>query len=205
MTIDLEEWSRRLRRIAQPVLAETPAVRLAGPEERAAFAERFTDEAGHRRVWDRFLLARVLRVPAAPRSEAWLWSWHAALGLPAAEPPASPPFFARPDAWTLEQETEKELSGLHGWTWLLRDGVRDARFEAAMDWVLANIQPDNATNHPWAIHAFLRRAARGDDFARLYAEAMLHCSIVHLGRPDRLSAFILLDAADHLHSESRGA
>ncbi len=202
MTIDLREWSTRLRRIAEPVLAGTPAVREATPEDRARFADEFTDEAGHRRVWDRFLLARVLRVPAGARGEPWLWSWHAALGLAHADPPASPPFFARPDSWTLEQETEKELAGLHGWTWLIPDGATDARFESALDWVLANIQPDNATNHPWAIHAFLRRAARGDDFARLYAEAMLHCSIVHLGRPDRFSALILLDAADHLRDRT---
>jgi hypothetical protein len=34
--------------------------------------------------------------------------------------------------------------------------------------------------------------------ARLYAETMLHNTIVHQGRPDRFSALILWDAADAL-------
>jgi hypothetical protein len=231
MSVDLAEWSRRLRTIAEPVLAETPLVRPATRAEKQAFADTFTDEAGHRRVWDAFLLARLLGLPTPQSDEPWLWSWSSlplpeggarggfastppprgrGLGGGFAFEPQSPPFFADPHAWTLEQETEKELAGLHGWSWLLRSTTagdattRDATvrerssFDAATDWILANIQPDNATNHPWAIHVFLARAAAGHTDARLYAETMLHNTLVHHARPDRFSALILLDAADWL-------
>lgn len=61
---------------------------------------------------------------------------------------------------------------------------------------MEQIQPDNATNHPWAIHVFLVHALRtGTDDGRMYAETMLHNCMVGSGRPDRLSAVILLDAA----------
>jgi hypothetical protein len=205
MTTNLADWSRRLRRIAEPVLAGTPILRQASLAEKQAFADTFADEAGHRRVWDAFLLARILGLPNPTTTEPWLWSWSGA----SAEPPRrEPPFFALPQAWALEQETEKELAGLHGWSWRLRQSpLADTQssgplFDAAVEWTLANIQPDNATNHPWAIHVFLERASRAGDplstDARLYAETMLHNTIVHMGRPDRFSALILWDAADAL-------
>jgi hypothetical protein len=205
MTTNLADWSRRLRRIAEPVLAGTPILRQASLAEKQAFADTFADEAGHRRVWDAFLLARILGLPNPTTTEPWLWSWSGATAEP---PQREPPFFALPQAWALEQETEKELAGLHGWSWRLRQSpLADPQgsgplFDAAVEWTLANIQPDNATNHPWAIHVFLDRASRAGDplstDARLYAETMLHNTIVHMGRPDRFSALILWDAADAL-------
>jgi hypothetical protein len=212
MSMDLGEWSRRLRRIAEPVLAGTPLIRPATLAEKQAFVDTFTDEAGHRRVWDAFLLARLLGLPRPRAEEPWLWSWGdiedtPRRGVTRSPRRGDPPFFADRDAWALEQETEKELAGLHGWSWLLRDAtVRErSAFDAAADWILANIQPDNATNHPWAIHVFLELAATGDPRtstdARLYAETMLHNTIVHQGRPDRFSALILWDAAEALDSK----
>jgi hypothetical protein len=207
MSVDLAVWSRRLRAIAEPVLEGTPLVRPASFAERQAFADAFADEAGHRRVWDAFLLARLLGLPTPPSDEPWLWSWSETADSPRRR---EPPFFADPDAWALEQETEKELAGIHGWSWRIREAttrdatVRDATvrersaFDAATDWILANLQPDNATNHPWAIHVFLTRASEGHTDARLYAESMLHNTIVHQSRPDRFSAVILLDAATWL-------
>jgi hypothetical protein len=201
MSVDLADWSRRLRRIAEPVLEGTPLVRPASFAERQAFADAFADEAGHRRVWDAFLLARLLGLPTPPSDEPWLWSWSETADSPRRR---EPPFFADPDAWALEQETEKELAGLHGWSWRFRhhaptpnpEPAPDSTFDAAVDWVLANIQPDNATNHPWAIHVYLARTTNPN--ARMYAETMLHNTIVHQGRPDRFSALILLDAATWL-------
>ncbi|MBZ0171155.1 MAG: hypothetical protein K8E66_02125, partial [Phycisphaerales bacterium] len=56
------------------------------------------------------------------------------------------------------------------------------------------------TNHPWAVHVFLRLSlAESDraasDAARLHAETLLHNALVSSGRPDRFSACLLLDAA----------
>ncbi|MEO1585156.1 MAG: hypothetical protein AAFR96_11390, partial [Planctomycetota bacterium] len=74
---------------------------------------------------------------------------------------------------------------------------------------IREIQPDNATNLPWAVHVFCVLAERdGDADASLYAETLLHnCVVGGAGRPDKLSALILLDSARRLRLEasSRGA
>jgi hypothetical protein len=101
----------------------------------------------------------------------------------------------------LEVWTETDLSAMHGLWWLaLRHDRADWRslLEGAISWHLENIQPDNATNHPWALHLFALRdinAPTGDGAARLHGELMLHNCQIALGRPDRLSALILMDAA----------
>lgn len=193
----LAEWSRRLRNIAAPVLAETPLLNPADPATARAFAEDFADEFGHQRLYDRYLLSHLLgfTIEGPPR-EPWLGLW-AALCAPVRPQVAlgTPPLVASPEAWALEQETEKELSGLHAAWWL----VPAPELDAASAWVIANIQPDNATNRPWAIHVFLERAERlGDADARMYAEQLLHNCIVATGKPDLLSAIILVHAAKGL-------
>ncbi len=208
------EWAARLRRIAGPVLAKTPLVAPATAAEKLDYIGSFTDEAGTRRHWDPFLLGHMLGVRVKPSREPWLWSWNA---LASTEADAlgtgrlSPPFFAEPDSWSLEQETEKELAGLHAWSWLVgreplahARGSVDPRFDAAVQWTIANIQPDNATNHPWAIQVFLSRAAdpTPDTDARMYAETMLHNCLVTTGQPDLVSALILWDAAKWLTPEA---
>ena len=205
-------WADRLRRIARPVLAGTPLVSPATPDEKRRFVENFEDEEGHRRIWDGFLLGWMLGVKVEPVGEPWLWSWERLAcedrkAEGSAPPRAHPPHFALADAWTLEQETEKELAGLHAWWWLERTQANPppnplppgGGLETAAAWVMANIQPDNATGHPWAIQVFLEHAAH-DASARHYAETMLHNCMVHRGAPDRLSAIILLDAARGLDS-----
>ena len=229
MTHDTD-WAARLRRIAAPVLANTPVVRPASLAEKQVYADTFADEAGHRRVWDAFLLARLLGLPTPHSNEPWLWSWLRVGaedrpagrsspntgGTPAQSedrPPgrSSPPFFADPDSWSLEQETEKELAGLHAWSWLIKREAHaearspaDPRFDAAVEWTLANIQPDNATNHPWAIHVYLARPTNPTHStnARMYAETMLHNCLVTTGQPDLVSALILWDAANWLMPEA---
>ena len=194
-----QPWADRLRRIAEPVLAGTPLLSPASDLENRRFVDAFEDEEGHRRAWDPFLLGWMLGVRVPPAGEPWLWSWERLHGHPSPSPAAQPPHFALPEAWALEQETEKELAGLHAWWWLARDPACAATpapgaLDAAAAWVMANVQPDNATGHPWAIHLFLERAG-SDPHARHYAETMLHNCLVHSGQPDRLSAVILLDAA----------
>jgi hypothetical protein len=100
----------------------------------------------------------------------------------------------------LEVWTETELCGLHALWCLAR--VRGCaawcrRVESARDWHLANTQPDNATNRPWALHVFLLAKPLSPE-ARAYAETLLHNALVLNGRPDLLSAWILLDAAKRI-------
>ena len=100
---------------------------------------------------------------------------------------------------TIEVATETELASLHA---LSHAGeLARARVDSASDWIVQNLQPDNATNHPWAGHVFLNRAFEtGSVEHRLYAETLLHNCIVSLGRADRFSALILLDSGRSLKS-----
>ena len=108
----------------------------------------------------------------------------------------------------LEVWTERELSCLHALDRLRteRPGItRDIEtvLNNALAWHIENLQPDNATNHPWAIHVFLRAAVERDEYpAQLYAEALLHNCQVSMGRPDAFSAHILLDAAEALDAKT---
>lgn len=96
----------------------------------------------------------------------------------------------------IEVWTETELSAVHA-AWGVA-GWRDAAERSAI-WLVDEIQPDNATNLPWAVHVFAdlgEREGRAD--LTMYANTLLHNCIVGSGRPDGLSALILLDAAAQL-------
>ena len=98
----------------------------------------------------------------------------------------------------IEVWTEVELSSLHA-LWRLarlrRDGRLRERAVAAMRWHLEHTQPDNATNRPWALHAFLQE---GSAEGEAYAGTLLHNALAHGGAPEALSAWILMDAAVEL-------
>lgn len=65
--------------------------------------------------------------------------------------------------------------------------------------MVGELQPDNATNHPWAIHVFAAIAAdENNAHADLYAQSLLHNALIDGGEPDTFSALILLDAAHAL-------
>lgn len=108
----------------------------------------------------------------------------------------------------IEVWTETELSCLHALWWLARERGRDdwaALVAEVAAWHVENLQPDNATNHPWAVHVFLLMSEREADTdlatnAQLYAQTLVHNCRVSMGRPDLLSAHILLDAAEALDS-----
>lgn len=104
----------------------------------------------------------------------------------------------------IEVWTETEFSALHALSRLARMHARhdwDAAALSHAQWHLDQTQPDNATNHPWAVHLFVRLAAEeGDAAARLMAETMVHDCRVMTGTPDRLSAEILIDAAELLEA-----
>ena len=102
----------------------------------------------------------------------------------------------------IELWTERELTIVHA-SWLL-DGWTSIA-ESSARWLVREIQPDNATNLPWAVHVFASLAIEdGSHEARMYAETLLHNCLVSRGRPHELSALIVLDAARQLRVRYAG-
>lgn len=113
-------------------------------------------------------------------------------------------------AGAIEATTETELGALHALMNLADaigrtggDGaeasgrLRERCLDAAR-WHADTLQPDNGTNHPWAIHVFVALAEADASYAmpaELHAQALLHNAMVQTGRPDRFSACLLLDAS----------
>lgn len=193
--------------------------------------ERFTDESGHRREVDVPFLAWLRREAHPPGEgvagaktspDVALWS-----ALVRGEPvPDSVWAFHRQAEWrssfdqgslfpqrnesgpiAIEVWTEVELCSLHALAWfadaepLLRPLVQET---AA--WLIDNLQPDNATNHPWAVHVFAAIGVCGDNpDASMYAQTLLHNCQIAQGRPDAFSALILKDAADSLTTSTIGS
>lgn len=212
MTVfDPNVWPPFLRRLAAPGLVGLPAMGVlrADPSLAAQFIDGFSDERGHRRSVDRPFLAAVLGADPGPRpatglapDEATWWSLHGEENASVSWFERSEgPLLPRGEELAIEVWTERELSVQHAvWRLAERNGDRELRERccAAARWAVAELQPDNATNHPWAVHIYLALAAAGDAGARMYAETQLHNCQVTLGRPDRFSAMILIDAADAL-------
>lgn len=114
----------------------------------------------------------------------------------------------------IEVWTETDLCALHALGWLSMlstcDATRTAirnRVRLAVIWHLEHIQPDNATNHPWAVHLFAAAGCEPDSphasEADLFAQTLAHNALVSMGRPDRISAHILADAAAWMRSALR--
>jgi hypothetical protein len=194
-----------LRAVSGPVLTGTP---LLDPRQgdASSFIERFEDEHAHRRPVDRPFLSAMLGLdpgdlpPGQPLDVA-LWWRAAAQQRPADTLEANGPLCPWPPASGIEVWIERDLCALHALWRLAREGHPDlvARCLDAAEWHVANTQPDNATNHPWAIHVFMALGdRRGSAEAVLYATGLLHACQVAFGRPDRLSAAILLDASREL-------
>ena len=192
---DIDRWSKLLRR--------TALRRLKGDSAHLdpSLIDQFADDRGHRRAVDPYVLSAMHAVTPPPVPEGasidvqW---WHAAAIAGEVHVPEGGPLTER-GRTPLEVWTETELSALHALWRLAR--VTDhtdwrARALACARWHVNETQPDNATNHPWAIHVFLMA---GDD-ARLYAEGLLHACQV--GLLDRFSAIVLLDAATELAREA---
>lgn len=104
----------------------------------------------------------------------------------------------------IEVWTESELSALHAFAWhALRVSDR-SMLDRILDvgaWHIEHLQPDNATNRPWAVHVFLILSReRALPEAGFHAQTLLHnCQVSH-GRPDALSAHVLRDAAEALET-----
>lgn len=209
--LDLGEWGVRLQREARLALIGTAWAELLEPRSdrsKIPVFEEFRDEAGHRRAIDPYLLAHIVGVqppspPPTAGTDVALWARIASGSKDFfwTEIDTKRPWLVRErDDLTIETWTQAELCCLHA---LSHAGpTLKPRADAAADWMLEHLQPDNATNHPWAIHVFLHRAAEiASDEHRLYAEALLHNAVISLGRADRFSALILLDAGRWLQMQ----
>jgi hypothetical protein len=213
----LEDFAAWIRSLAEPVLAGTPMVRAndVTESERSAYITAFADEAGHRRAVDRPLLCRLMRVRAEPpgkmaSTDVALW-WSLVAGAPLPRLRAGGSLTLEGNEPVIETATEMELCALHALRHfadeetfaaraeVLRGQFADAaavraRCRECLAWLIEHLQPDNATNHPWAVHVFAE-AGIEDAEAALYAQTLVSNSISQMGRPDRFSACILLDVA----------
>lgn len=179
-------------------------------DEAGEWVRNFSDELGHRRVIDRALLGRLVGVHpepvASPSPDVRLW-W--CLTGEGGEPWVEPvgPLTRRRDDQGIELWTQIELGALHA-AWDLAIDRRDERLRArcleATRWHVAELQPDNATAHAWALHGFAICAEEcGLEEAWVHAEMLLHATMVGGGRPDRFSACLMLDAARTLRGDIR--
>ncbi|MEQ9095411.1 MAG: hypothetical protein RIE32_04030 [Phycisphaerales bacterium] len=187
----LDRWIVRLRAIV-------------GPEPLAGIDPgNFADESGHRRKVDRPLLAWLTNGPCEPISggglDVELWYALATGGeVPGSFSDAGPLQDAQaPERGevAIEVWTERELAAIQAlWTLGGRRGepTLTQRAEAAARWCVAELQPDNATAHPWGVNAFVSLAVQGDSEADLYAQGLVHNAQVATGRPGRFARLILL-------------
>lgn len=182
----------------------------AGADERRAFVAGFGDEMGNRaRVATPFLSAALGIGPVGERGGAmdlddrlW-WAVHDPESAVAEYGSGIGPLDPGLAEIAIESRTETELSAMHALFRLGLDRGEPGMIGRALDaarWQVAELQPDNGTNHPWGIHVFVVLAARSDDpgesgAALMHAQMMLHNCQVQMGRADRLSACILWDAA----------
>jgi len=210
-TATYQQWAEHLRRVTAPSLAGSPiwdaADRARGEASSSAtidFVESFEDEHGHRRAVDGAFLAHLAGLREARGGESGELDVRLfqALWEPASEPGEllEPRGALQPEPREgLEIWTERELASLHALWWIAHQRGRDdlhARAMEAAGWHVDNIQPDNATNHPWAVHVFLELGVSGGETTSLmHAESLVHNSRVISGRPDRFSACVLFDAS----------
>lgn len=221
------EWAQRLEALALQTLT-TPWP--SQPDEARSLLVTFRDEQGNRPRIIEWLLKWMLRdlltasdvagstvTESAARGSASATAtemdlWRALPGGEGAvaallSPGSATPMVAHSARASIEVWTETELCALHGaWNARASDSSPLAqRCLAAAAWHVDNLQPDNATNLPWAVHVFLHRAEEmGDRTSGLYAQTLVHNCRVSRGKPDRLSALILLDASRMLRSTPGG-
>lgn len=136
-----------------------------------------------------------------PRSlDEQLWAALAGFGeLPDLPIESTGALASEPEGLAIEVWTEIELASVHA-AWSL-GGVWRSRAESAAAWLVEHVQPDNATNRPWAVHVFAALASqRGDQSYELYAQTLLHNCQVGSGKPDPFSAMILLHAGNQIQA-----
>lgn len=207
----LRGWADRCARAARATLGDPDLGELRA---HSAALTDFRDEAGNRRAVDRPMLAWIwgarpgpMPADAATDVRLW-WNLHAERFDDAClAPGASAPLLTHRPGTVIEVWTESELSGLHAlWHAAVRFGRDDLRRRAlaAGAWHVETMQPDNATNRAWAVHVFAVLSAMGSADADLYAQTLLHNCSVAQGKPDVLSAWLLMDSARALTAIAGG-
>lgn len=189
-------WSDRLHRVALATLGSE------SPQHLGEVVREHLTSLPVAWLLARSLGAAIEPSTLAPRSlDESLWAALAgASRIPPAPAPAAPkPLTGEGPDGTIEVWTETELACVHA-AWSLGPAWR-AAVKASALWLVEHIQPDNATNHPWAVHVFAALGAETQSpEIELYAQTLLHNCIVGSGRPDPYSALILLHASRALQT-----
>mgnify|MGYP006896910220 CR=1 FL=1 len=155
----------------------------------------------------------ALRSARAHRDSVDLRLWlEACRAAPAPEgvPAGEGPLLAWDQSVAIEVWTECELAALHALARFARHpdpaiaSFSGERTAEAIRWHLEHTQPDNATNRPWALHAFLL-AEDGSGEPTAYAGKLLHNRSATEARNEPLSLWILADAARELRLRGFGA
>ncbi len=201
-TPDFNAWIAHLRAVALETLTEQAARTLYS----ALLSEPVSPSTRVRDIRIPLLAHLLGQHPPIP-SSAWdktddvalWWSlcarpdnypdvWSGILAQP------DGPLLARDDFLAIEVWTESELAALHAlWCVARRSRAQAAtRLGAAIAWHLEHTQPDNATNHPWALGAFLSHAT--PESIHFAGTLLSNCRVTGV-KPDALSALILLDSA----------
>ena len=189
-------WEGLLRPFAEPDPTVDPPIHPFGPDDPAVAAREWCLGAGD--------LDAFRELPGRRRD---------------GEGPR--PLLATRDDLAIEVWTECELAVLHaGFRRLLDSEARgeDAAAAAverlrrdlqdAVAWHLEHTQPDNATTHPWGLHAVLELGsptAEAIDHAGSMLHAMQAAAVMTPdGRPDPLSRWIVADLVRTLASLDPG-
>ncbi len=214
--VDFANWSDRLEALARPALPDAPLGPRHPVEAKHEYATRFLDECGDRRATDLYLISHLLGLdgpPNPPRTGASPdeHAWHAVQApdapLGALELRGDGALAPSERSRGIEAWTEIELSSLHALATIAtmrNDPSLKDRCRRAVEWHLAELQPDNGTNHPWAVHAFVW-ASSTIPHAKQHAGTLVHNACVQRGRPEALSALILLHSAKMLRALSHAS
>ncbi|MEM7756012.1 MAG: hypothetical protein AAF297_10295 [Planctomycetota bacterium] len=208
-------WAERLKRLATRGFeraggCEALVVRARGEdasaEARAALASSFSDERRNRRSVDGLILGRLLDVREPDRGardgdvgfDARLFASlvDGDERVPRSCVESSGPMVPFDPDVGIERWTQTELGALHAMgVWASR-GVGAGRVMDAARWHVEELQPDNATNHAWALHVFVELGLSGEGDGLLHAQTLMHNAMVAGGgAPDVFSSVLLLDAA----------
>lgn len=226
----ISTWAERFRSLAAAGLPErfielhrevrtaASAQPVAPPDHIHSWIAAFRDGEGNRRSVDGPLLSHMLGVQppdltqrASPEARAWAtlarrdptptdgtidWSGNGRLY----------PSLASDG---IETWTEAELASLQAIAWLAlhaRSEVIMNRAVSAAAWLSREVQPDNATQRPWAAGFFIVRSMDASLSSRecqenaLYAHTLIENALVGREHPDRFSACILWDSAAWLEA-----
>lgn len=213
---ELSNWSDQLQALATASLPDAPVGSGCSIQQRQAFVADFRDEAGIRRSTDGHLISHLLGLFAGtyadssgggPEEQLWRAVLEPGLSLDCIDIHGSSELIPSARSLGLEAWTEMELSCLHALSTIAairRDEAVWARCRRAAEWHLAELQPDNATNRPWAVHAFVA-ISETHPHALMHAGTLVHNACVERGRPERRSALIMLHSAMVLRMLAQGA